>query len=121
MMEKLAQLKKQKAKAKEAAEDAALAMVAPKPAHKAKAMHAEKGLNLSRRDKQLLDIANTQIKKHHAEELAEEKKDQAAEKALQQAKNKARTAYLVCCPCLAVTFFFRQRLLVQRGLGRFRG
>jgi hypothetical protein len=103
MKEKLAQLKKQKAKAKEAAEEAALAAVAPKPVDKAKTMHAKKGLNLSRRDKQLLDIATTQIKKHHAEELAEERKDQAAEKALQQAKDKAHAIYLVCCPCVAVS------------------
>ena len=101
MKEKLAQLKKQKAKAKEAAEEAALAKVAPKPVHTAKTMHAKRGLNLSRRDKQLLDIANKQIKKHHAEELAEEKKDQAAEKAVQQAKDKARASYLVCLsPCV---------------------
>jgi len=98
MKEKLAQLKKQKAKAKEAAEEAALAASAPKSVHKAKTMHAKKGLNLSRRDKQLLDIANTQIKKHHAEELAEERKDQAAEKSLQQAKDKARAAYLAKHP-----------------------
>jgi len=98
MKEKLAQLKKQKAKAKEAAEEAALAKVAPKPVHTAKTMHAKRGLNLSRRDKQLLDIANKQIKKHHAEELAEEKKDQAAEKAVQQAKDKARASYLAKHP-----------------------
>jgi hypothetical protein len=122
MKEKLAQLKKQKAKAKEAAEEAALAASAPKSVHKAKTMHAKKGLNLSRRDKQLLDIANTQIKKHHAEELAEERKDQAAEKSLQQAKDKARAAYLVCCPCVAVSSLFivlGSSCVLFAGLGGF--
>jgi len=95
---KLAQLKKQKAKAKEAAVEAAIAKAEPQPVPKAASVHAKKGLNLSRRDKQLLNIANKQIKKHHAQELAEEKRDKAAEKSVTKAKNAARAAYLAKHP-----------------------
>jgi len=94
--EKLARLKKQKAAAKAAAADAALARAAPKRAPKAVPLQPKKGLKLSRRDKQLLDIANKQIKRHHAAELAEEKRDQQAEQKVQkakEAKDKARAAY----------------------------
>jgi hypothetical protein len=86
--EKLALLKKQKAKAKEAAKDAALAKVVPKVVP----LRPKKGLKLSRRDKQLLDIANKQIKRHHAEELAEEKRDQQAEQTMQKYKAKKAKA-----------------------------
>lgn len=94
--EKLALLKKQKAAAKAAAADAALAKAAPKRAPRAVPLQPKKGLKLSRRDKQLLDIANKQIKRHHAAELAEEKRDQQAEEKRQKAKkakDKAKAAY----------------------------
>jgi len=84
LSEKLALLKKQKAKAKKAAVQAAIA--------KATSKAEPKGLNLSKRDEHLLEIATKQIKKHHAQELAEETRDDDAEKV---AKNKARAAYLV--------------------------
>ena len=64
-------------------------------------MRVKKGLKLSRRDKQLLVIAEDDIKKHHAQALAEERKDEKAEHHLQQTKEKGRAAYLVCnaaCP-----------------------
>ena len=86
--EKLALLKKQKAKAKEAAKDAALSKALPKVVP----LRPKKGLKLSRRDKQLLDIANKQIKRHHAEELAEEKRDQQAEQTMQKSKAKKAKA-----------------------------
>lgn len=84
--EKLALLKKQKAKAKQAAKDEALAKAAQKSVPKVVPLKPKKGLKLSRRDKQLLDMANRQIKRHHAEELAEEKRDQQAEQKLQKTK-----------------------------------
>lgn len=97
--EKLAQLKKQKAKVKEMAAETALAKeAAPKPVPTSSKSQVKKGLNLSRRDKQLLQIAQKQIKKHHSEELAEEKKDESAEKTVQEAKAKARAAYLARHP-----------------------
>ena len=92
LSEKLALLKKQKAKAKKAAVQAAIAKATSKAEPKAASVPSQKGLNLSKRDKQLLQIATKQIKEHHAQELAEETRDDDAEKV---AKNKARAAYLV--------------------------